>query len=405
MKKLLSLFLSLLLFLWIIPFPLDNFNFLYEYVSYISKAVNNISAYLGKLFFNIELNEMQMLGGSSDSILGYLRLFTSCIFAFLETIILYFSKKLNGKIQNLYKYIYLYARYFLGLTLIGYGMVKLTGLQFGNSLSYIQLEQSFGEATPMGMLWKFMTSSKEYTVFTGFVEIISGLLLLFRKTLVLGIVLSFMSLLQVVVLNYTFDVSVKVFSSKLLIICLFLLFPFLSTLFNFFIKNEKVKLEIESLKNERNHIKTILKYLIIIGIPLISYLETKKYIDNNEPKYLGSYYFNKLYVNKDTVNVEDKSSKIIIDKYVAKIKMPKKNASFFEYSYDSIKNSVTFKSYIDTTLIYDFKYENLVNNKYRFSGYDSDSTYYEIFLDKKVRRDYNLYKERFHWITEFPRNR
>jgi hypothetical protein len=40
-----------------------------------------------------------------------------------------------------------------------------------------RLMQSYGDSSPMGLLWTFMGASEPYTMFVGFAEMISGILL------------------------------------------------------------------------------------------------------------------------------------------------------------------------------------------------------------------------------------
>lgn len=114
------------------------------------------------------------------------------------------------------------ARDYLGLVMITYGVVKLVGLQF-RDLGLTELVTSYGDSSPMALLWRFMGHSRAYTIATGVVEIAGGALLLSRKTVTLGALLTTAALANVVALNMTYDVPVKLFSTHLLVIALALL--------------------------------------------------------------------------------------------------------------------------------------------------------------------------------------
>lgn len=77
----------------------------------------------------------------------------------------------------------------------------------------------------MGLAWSFVGYSKGFSAFTGWGELVGGVLLFFRRTTALGAVILVPVLLNVVAINYFFDVPVKLFSSALLLMTLFLLAP------------------------------------------------------------------------------------------------------------------------------------------------------------------------------------
>jgi hypothetical protein len=125
-------------------------------------------------------------------------------------------------------------------------MNKLVPLQFG-SLRLAEMVQPIGEQSPMGLLWRFMAASPAYTMFTGFAEVLAASLLLFRRTAMLGAFLCAGVMANVVALNFCYDVPVKLFSSRLLLMSLFLLAPDVRRLCHFFILQDRPSLHGSSL--------------------------------------------------------------------------------------------------------------------------------------------------------------
>ena len=82
----------------------------------------------------------------------------------------------------------------------------------------------------MGLLWTFMGASVPYTIFAGLMELSAGLLLLFRRTASLGTLAAIPVLTNVVMLNFCYDVPVKLFSVHLLAMAVFLAVPDLGRL-------------------------------------------------------------------------------------------------------------------------------------------------------------------------------
>lgn len=117
-----------------------------------------------------------------------------------------------------------FVRYLLGGTLLWYGMLKLVKGQFLFPPS-ARLEEPYGEASPMGLLWTFMGYSTLYNLFTGAAEAGAAVLLLFRRTARLGALLAAAVMANVLMINLSYDVPVKIFAASLLLMAVFLLAP------------------------------------------------------------------------------------------------------------------------------------------------------------------------------------
>ena len=111
------------------------------------------------------------------------------------------------------------VRFFLIEILFAYGFAKVFPLQFAVPSSF-RLNQQLGDMSPMGLLWTFMGFSTPYQMFTGAVEVLAGLLLVTRRTTLLGALVTMASMTQVFVLNMCFDVPVKLYSFTYLVMAL-----------------------------------------------------------------------------------------------------------------------------------------------------------------------------------------
>ncbi|MDO4264738.1 MAG: hypothetical protein Q4C67_11125 [Deinococcus sp.] len=114
-----------------------------------------------------------------------------------------------------------FLRFFLAIWLLSYGLIKFNFGQFG-LLQAEQLGTSYGESSPMGLLWRFMAASPGYQWLAGAAEVLPALLLLHRRTVTLGALLSTVTLTNVFALNLLYDVPVKLFSGHLLLAALVL---------------------------------------------------------------------------------------------------------------------------------------------------------------------------------------
>jgi hypothetical protein len=126
--------------------------------------------------------------------------------------------------RRLHEWLRVYVRFALAGIMFGYGFAKIIPNQMP-APSLERLVQPWGEFSPMGVLWSFMGYSSVYQIFTGFGEALGSAFLAFRRTATLGALLLSAVLANVVLMNYTFDVPVKLYSTNLLLMALFLLAP------------------------------------------------------------------------------------------------------------------------------------------------------------------------------------
>jgi hypothetical protein len=116
------------------------------------------------------------------------------------------------------------SRYFLSSAMLLYGAAKLVPTQFAG-VGPDRLVGSIGDLSPMGLLWTQMGFSPAYQMFAGALEFAAGLLLVTRRTATVGGLLATAVLANVVMLNLCFDVPVKLYSSHLLGLALFVVAP------------------------------------------------------------------------------------------------------------------------------------------------------------------------------------
>ena len=114
---------------------------------------------------------------------------------------------------------------FLSMVLMKYGLDKLFKAQF-------YLTEPNLLYTPLGKLdkdilfWSTMGTSHAYNLFMGIMELIPALLILFSRTRKIGLIIASGVLLNVLAINLSFDISVKLFSFLILIMSVFLLYPY-----------------------------------------------------------------------------------------------------------------------------------------------------------------------------------
>ena len=133
-----------------------------------------------------------------------------------------------------------YVRFALAASMIFYGAIKVIPSQFPPP-TLERLVQTYGSSSPMGLLWTFMGTSPAYTIFTGAMELLGGLLLTARRTMLLGALVTVGVLSNVVALNVFYDVPVKLYSANLLAMAIYLAVPDLRRLFDFFVLRRAIE--------------------------------------------------------------------------------------------------------------------------------------------------------------------
>ena len=162
--------------------------------------------------------------GSGDTTADYLMVLFGVVLAGVATIVWSLVDQARRDHRTLHEVLRIGLRYALALTMLSYGLAKVLKSQFPEP-SPGRLVQPVGEMSPMGLLWTFMGYSTPYTVFAGLAEVVGGVLLFWRRTTIAGALLIVVVMGNVVLLNFCYDVPVKLYSSHLLVMALVLLAP------------------------------------------------------------------------------------------------------------------------------------------------------------------------------------
>jgi hypothetical protein len=161
--------------------------------------------------------------GSGDRTFDYVKLLLFAIFGVVGAIA-WSALDRRRSYPRLAAAAHVVLRYSLAHAMLFYGFAKILRLQFSD-LSPFELRSPVGEVSPMGLLWRFMGYSAPYTVFGGLCEAIPGLLLLWRRTAAIGAVMAIAVMINVVMLNLSYDVCVKLYSMQLLVMAWLIALP------------------------------------------------------------------------------------------------------------------------------------------------------------------------------------
>jgi len=141
---------------------------------------------------------------------------------------------------SLRKWFRVFIRFALAAQMFYYGMAKVIPTQFPPP-GLVTLIEPVGSASLSDLLWTFISASTPYQMVTGCAEMLAGLLLLTPQTTTLGALIGLVDMLQVFLLNMTYDFGLKQISFHLLLMFAFLLAPDARRLINVLVLNRRAE--------------------------------------------------------------------------------------------------------------------------------------------------------------------
>ena len=303
-RKLCIRFFCIYFLLYIFPFPLDLFSDSNFIISSFREFWGKLVPLVGKYFFGIDVGPR---GG--DTVFHYTRIFSIFLVSILVSLIWTIADRQPGSDKDIRYWTNVYVRYYIAYNMLDYGFSKVFNIQFAPQFPNLNgLVEPYGEFSPQGLLWKFMGYSKSYQVFTGSIEILGGLLLLFRRTTTAGSLILIAVMSNVVMMNWSYDIPVKIYSSHLLLMAIFLAAPDAVRMINFFLLNKTVLPAEQEYYIGKQWIrvsKLFLKafficYLVYIPFRLYSGLN-KTWSSDKKPPLYGLYTVESFVVNQDTI--------------------------------------------------------------------------------------------------------
>ena len=163
-------------------------------------------------------------GNSGDTTFHWIQTFWLLVVAGLVTAVWSRLDRERAHYIALHKWFRLFLRFGLAGQMFYFGMAKVIPTQFPPP-SLVTLVEPLGNLSPADLLWTFVGSSTAYQMFTGWAEVLAGILLVVPRTTTLGAVIALADMAQILALNVSYDVGLKQISFHLILISLFLLAP------------------------------------------------------------------------------------------------------------------------------------------------------------------------------------
>lgn len=386
-------------------------------LQWLEAPMHSFIPWVGKNILHLPYEITVFTNGSGDTTYDYVIIFTIFSFSIAGTLVWSLLDRSRLNYQTLYYWLTVAVRFYVGLMLINYGLVKVFKLQFPAPGLY-RLTQMYGDSSPMGLAWTFLGFSKGYNLFMGIAEVLA-VLLLFRRTMTFGAIITLMAAANVMAVNYFYDVPVKILSTHLVAMTLFLLLHDAQKLLKFFFTSEPVQLHVITPPTySRKWIRTtglVFKFLLI-GFALLyggyqSAQSLKEWGDDApKTKFYGLYNVQKFIFKKDTLapittnTIRWRQLSIEWETF-ARVRMMNDSINRFMLKVDTTLRTMQFTNRTDTLQRFNFNYEWRNDKSLKLAGTFKGDSVLILFDQPKVADAFRLTKRGFHWINETPYNR
>ncbi len=292
---------------------------------------------------------LQVIDFSSDTIGLNLLLALLFLLAIVIVLLLNFLKIKTNKIIFISRVI---SCYYIAFVLLNYGFDKVFKTQFYLPEPNV-LYTSFGNLSKDILYWSTLGTSHFYSISMGIIEVFTAILLLIKRTRIVGLLFSIGVFVNIILINFGFDISVKTFSVFLLLATLFSVYPNLKKLINFLVFQRKEQLMLHKQSIVNNPFLKIWTKFIVVGLlflqVLFPYLKSQNFNDDlqSRPFLHGAYQVNQFIVTSDTLKTSDfPILKIFIHRNNYIIFQGKNNEmTDYHFEIDTIKKQLLLQDY------------------------------------------------------------
>jgi hypothetical protein len=360
--------------------------------------------------------------GSGDTSYDWATLYTFLLVAAVGCLVWSVLDRRRGSYRKLGYWFRTFLRYYIALVALGYGIIKLFGLQMSFPL-LSQLATPLGDFLPMRLSWMFIGYSAPYQFFSGAMEVLTGLLLLYRKTVTFGLLLGAAVFFNVMMLNLSYDIPVKLFAIELVVSCLFLLAWDYKRLLSFLVLNRPtgpVSLYDPPFTGWKKRIAwLVFKAAFIVITVIMPFYQSRQRYTGQSKNHPAGPFDQKVYavsifaINKDTMppsyadtlrwkdvifegnglGSADTRDTLFRQRY---------RRGYFTYQTDTVHHVIGIKkSFGDSTFLMQWRYAFLDSNTIRcWTALRGDSLYLVL---RRTDRHFQLAERQFHWVSEANR--
>lgn len=411
-------FLLVFFSLNIFPFPLDYVPGLDVLTQWYSQIWHTIVPWVGAKVLKLDEPITVFYSGSGDKTYDYVFLLIVFGCSSVVAVLWTWLAPQRRSHRQLLEALRIYVRYYLGVMMLVYGMAKVFHLQMP-SLSLIQLVQQLGDKSPMGLAWTYVGYSPAFSMFAGLAEVIGGMLLFFRRTTLLGALLVAIVMFNVMVMNFTFDIPVKRYSTLLVLMAVFLIAPDVKRLMQVVLWNQAtLPRRTYAVKLTRHwRIAALVVKIIfvggVVGVNVYNSWQTMHAYGNRRPKppIYGIFDVDQFIHGADTLPPLTTDTRrwkqlILQSPDYLHVKLMNDSLVYYPCSWDETAHRLTIK---DTHRnanepVAMFRYEQTDKSKLQLDGVIQQESVV-VHLQERDLQTFRLMNNQFRWVQEYPFNR
>jgi hypothetical protein len=365
------------------------------------------------------------VNGSGDTSWAWTQLWLYLSVAAIACVVWSIADRKRERYDRALFWLRMSVRYYIAAAALSYGVIKLFALQMPfPSLSL--LSTPLGDLLPMRFSWVFIGYSVPYEFFSGAMETIAGLLLLYRRTVTAGLFAATGAFMNVVMINLAYDVPVKLYASHLLFACLFLLALDSKRLLRLLVLNQPVPatsaFEPRFSKPWQRWGAVAVKVFLVYSILYVPFMGARQRSaaamtpQPDGPLPAGVYDVRRYIVNHDTIPASSGDSlrwrDVVIDNATGgsigtsdALFWQRYRRGYFRYRTNAAQQTAavwkTSAIPRDSTFLFTMRYERPDSNTIRLHAQiRGDSVHVELV---RVPRHFQLTERQFHWLSEYNR--
>lgn len=186
-------------------------------------------------------------------------------------------------LKKVHLYLYTFCRYFLATMIISYAFAKILETQFIAQPSVY--DKPIGSLNGFQLTWYYYGYSYWYGLVIAFTQIISAILLFFRKTTRIGIILFLTFMVNILLVDLAYDIQgAKGMAIVLTVMALFVLLSDYKLLLKYFIQEPPLfqNSDRPAWMNKSSKVKFVYIPVVFIGFFVLISALKNKYMGKNE---------------------------------------------------------------------------------------------------------------------------
>jgi len=377
---------------------------------------NAIVVWLGEHVLALPEPITVLPNGSGDTTWNYVQLFGMVMLSLIVGVAWAFADRKRVNYAALNHWLMVMVRYALASAMLMYGLIKVFKSQFPFP-GLTTLTQTYGESSPMGLAWNFMGYSTGYNLFAGGAEVLAGVLLLWRRTTTLGALVAVGVTAHIAAMNFCYDIPVKLFSSTLLLMAIYLFANDLRRFVDALVLGRATAAVplAPHFTGKRGRVTRIVAkvvfLLLMTMMAVMTWFMAREYGDDMaKPPLYGLYTVESFSVDgvvrPPLTTDKQRWQQFIVEAYgFAVVRTMDSEREFFGIETDPAKASfVLHRRKQDTPEDFTFTYEQPTPDQLIVRGTLAAGAL-EVNLRKVDPQSFLLVNRGFHWVNEYPFNR